>query len=109
MSFSTFSDAQPSIVVAAVPTPRTFRKSRRLTVAVGVWFSCSALILCLVVTRAAIVSRFEGRIRLTDVTVDAPSHVERRCLVYLLHVLDLSMTGLTCHSRVHVAHVWEVH
>ncbi len=36
---------------------------------------CSVLIR-LVVTRAAVVSRFEGRIRLSDVTVDAPPHVE---------------------------------
>src|SRR4051794_37794052 len=31
ISFSTFSEAQPSIVVAAVPTPRTLRNSRRFT------------------------------------------------------------------------------
>src|SRR6202022_2660261 len=96
MSFSTFSDAHPSIVVAAVPTPSTLRNSRRLTpfraMPVGDPF-CSVLIL-LVVTRAAVVSRAEGRIRLSDVTVDAPAHVERRRLINLFLVLDLAVHPL---------------
>src|SRR6266481_438783 len=112
MSFSTFSEAHPSIVVAAVPTPSTLRNSRRFTpagagaTAVSVGF-CSVLIR-LVVTRAAVVSRFEGRIRLSDVTVDAPPHVERRRLIDLLHVLDLAVARLTRYSGVHVAHMRKV-
>src|SRR5882762_7031862 len=112
MSFSTFSEAHPSIVVAAVPTPSTLRNSRRFTpvgaaaTAVSAGF-CTELIR-LVVTRAAVVSRFEGRIRLSDVTVDAPPHVERRRLIDLLHVLDLAVARLARHARVHVPHVREV-
>src|ERR1700680_3059876 len=112
MSFSTFSEAHPSIVVAAVPTPRTLRNSRRFTplgaaATAGSADSCSVLIR-LVVTRTAVVSRLEGWIRLSDVTVDAPTHVERRRLVDLFHVLDLAVACLTSHARVHVAHVREV-
>src|ERR1700676_2370288 len=105
MSLSTFSEAHPSIVVAAVPTPSTLRNSRRFTPFAEVpgigEASCSVLIL-LVVTRAAVVSRAEGRVRLSDVTVDAPAHVERRRLGNLLHVLDLAVTRLTRHARVRV-------
>src|SRR3981189_3733084 len=112
MSLSTFSEAHPSIVVAAVPTPSTLRNSRRLTpfgaVPVTGEPSCSMLIL-LVVTRAAVVSRAEGRIRLSDVTVDAPAHVERRRLIDLFHVLDLAVTRLTSHAGVDVPHMREVY
>src|SRR3977135_4017317 len=99
------------MVVAAVPTPNTLRNSRRFTplgaeVTAGSADSCSVLIR-LVVTRAAVVSRFEGRIRLSDVTVDAPPHVERGRLIDLLHVLDLAVTRLTRNARVHMPHVWE--
>src|SRR5206468_9347664 len=112
ISLSTFSEVQPSIVVAAVPAPRTFRNSRRFTppgavapeAAAG---SCSLLIRS-VVTRGAVVPRAERRIRLADVTVDAPSHVERRCLVDLLHVLDLAMTRLAGDTGVDVPHVRKV-
>src|SRR6267143_733221 len=111
MSFSTFSEAHPSIVVAAVPAPSTLRNSRRLTPFGAVPDagepSCSMLIL-LVVTRAAVVPRAEGWIRLSDVTVDAPAHVERRRLINLLHVLDLAVARLARHARVHVPHVREV-
>src|SRR4029077_12548356 len=112
MSFSTFSEAHPSIVVAAVPTPSTLRNSRRFTPmgaaagAASVGF-CSLLIRQ-VVTRAAVVSRFEGRIRLSDVTVDTPPHVERRRLIDLFHVLDLAVARLTSHACVNVPHVREV-
>src|SRR4051812_8665579 len=112
MSFSTFSDAQPSIVVAAVPTPRTFRNSRRLT-PLGAAFSGArevsrSLLIGSVVTRAAIVSGAQRRIGLSDVTVDAPAHVERRGLVNLLHVLDLAVTRLAGDAGVHVSHVRKV-
>src|ERR1700693_2300322 len=112
MSFSTFSEAHPSIVVAAVPPPRTLRNSRRFTpmgaaATVGSVGFFSVLIR-LVVTRAAVVSRLEGRIRLSNVTVDAPPHVERRRLIDLLHVLDLAVARRACHARVHVPHVREV-
>src|ERR1700682_2436539 len=112
MSFSTFSEAHPSIVVTAVPTPSTLRNSRRFTpfgeASLAGEPSCSMLIL-LVVTRAAVVSRAEGRVRLSDVTVDAPAHVERRRLVNLFHVLDLAVTRLTGHTRIHVPHVCDVY
>src|SRR6202140_5358548 len=112
MSFSSFSEAHPSIAVAAVPTPSTLRNSRRLTPAAAVpgigEASCSMLIL-LVVTRAAVVSCAEWRIRLSDVTVDAPAHVERRRLINLLHVLDLAVAGLASNTGVDVPHVREVH
>src|SRR6266480_809729 len=112
MSFSTFSEAHPSNVVAAVPAPRTLRKSRRFTpidaaIVVLSVESLSALIR-LVVTRAAVVSRPERRIRLADVAVDAPSHVEGRRLVDLLHRLDLPVAGLTRHASVDVSHVRKV-
>src|ERR1700687_3152985 len=112
MSFSTFSEAHPSIVVAAVPTPSTLRNSRRFTpfgaASLADEPSCSMLI-PLVVTRAAVVSRAEGRVRLSDVTVDAPTHVERRRLIDLLHILDLAVTRLARHAGVHVPHVRKVH
>src|ERR1700682_890882 len=112
MSFSTFSEAHPSIVVTAVPTPSTLRNSRRFTpfgeASLAGEPSCSMLIL-LVVTRAAVVSRAEGRVRLSDVTVDAPAHVERRRLINLFHVLDLAVTRLTRHAGVHMPHVRKVH
>src|SRR4051794_38175147 len=113
MSFSTFSDAQPSIVVAAVPTPRTFRNSRRFTPPPDAASPTAgdvsrSSVIGSVVTRAAVVSGAEGRIRLSDVTVDAPTHVERGSLVDLFHVLDLTVTRLARHARIHVAHVRKV-
>src|SRR5712671_4622325 len=90
MSRSTFSDPHPIIVVTAAPA--------------GPPDSDSVLIR-LVVARAAVVSRTERRVRLADVAVDAPAHVERRCLVNLLHVLDLAVARLARHAGIHVAHV----
>src|SRR6267154_5105893 len=108
MSRSTFSDPHPIIVVTAAPAPRTFRNSRRFTppsaTTAGLTDSDSMLIR-LVVARAAVVSRTERRVRLTDVAVDAPAHVERRCLVNLLHVLDLAVARLARHAGIDVAHV----
>src|SRR3954452_18909945 len=100
------------MVVAAVLTPSTLRKSRRLTPFVAVAATLSgdfrSSVMRSVVTRAAIVSRAERRIRLPNVTVDAPSHVERRCLIDLLHVLNLTVTRLAGDPGVDVAHVREV-
>src|SRR5437868_3822270 len=111
MSLSTLSDVQPSIVVAAVPAPRTLRNSRRFTPG-GAVMPCavrsSSVLIGSVVTCAAIVSRAERRVRLADVAVDAPSHVERRRLVDLLHILDLAMTRLAGDTGVDVSHVREV-
>src|SRR5881396_3063936 len=101
MSFSTFSCAQPSIAVAAPPAPRTLRKSRRFTPGSLVNRRSSSL----VVTRRAIVARAKRGIRLADVTVHAPAHVERVLLIDLLHILDLPVTGLALHAGVHVTHV----
>src|SRR5580765_7610840 len=115
MSFSTFSDAHPSIVVPAALTPRTFRKSRRLTAGGSsrssrfpLPSSLLSVLIRLVVTRCAVVPGAEWRVRLSDVTVDAPAHVERGCLVDLLHVLNLPVTGLAGDARVDVTHVREV-
>src|SRR6266550_530537 len=112
MSLSTLSDVQPIIVVAAVPAPRTLRKSRRFTPAGAAVIPCAvrscSVLIGSVVTCAAIVSRTERRVRLADVAVDAPSHVERRRLVDLLHILDLAMTRLAGDTGVDVSHVREV-
>src|SRR4051812_30004124 len=62
-----------------------------------------------VVAGAAIVSRAQRRIRLADVAVDAPAHVERRCLIDLLHRLDLAVTRLTSNAGIYVPHVRKVH
>src|ERR1700694_5074032 len=111
MSLSTFSEEHPSIVVAAVATPRPLRNCRRFP-PLGAFVipgkPSGSVFILLVVARAAVVSRAEGRVRLSDVTVDAPAHVERRRLVNLFHVLDLAVTRLTRHTRVHVPHVREV-
>src|ERR1700741_5018094 len=112
MSLSTLSDEQPSIVVAAGLAPRTLRNSRRFTPAGAAVFACAvrscSVLIGSVVTCAAIVSRAERRIRLADVAVDAPSHVERRCLIDLLHVLYLAVTRLAGDAGVDVPHVREV-
>src|SRR5690349_3957959 len=108
MSFSTFSDAQPSIVVAAAPPPRTLRNSRRLTpLARGsvVVVESDSWLIRSIVTDRAIVPCAERWIRLTNVTVDAPAHVQCVRLVNLFHRLDLPMTSLTCHAGVDVAHM----
>ena len=61
-----------------------------------------------VVAGRAVVARLERWIGTADVTVDAPSHVQRVLLIYLLHVLDLAVARLTRHPRIHVSHVREV-
>src|ERR1044072_3878636 len=112
MSFSTFSDAHPSIVVAAAPPPSTLRNSRRLTPLVGaavVTFESDSWLIRSIVTDGAIVPRAERWIRLADVTVDAPAHVQRIGLVDLFHRLNLAVASLTSDAGVHVAHVGEVH
>src|SRR5512140_2001674 len=116
MSFSTFSDVQPTIVDAtAVPAPMTFTKSRRLTPDAGaselipaLRFSfsiyCSSVVAC-----RTVVARLERRVGSADVAVDAPTHVQRVLLVDLLHVLDLPVTRLARNACIHVSHVGEVH
>src|ERR1700741_2653644 len=112
MSLSTLSDEQPSIVVAAGLAPRTLRNSRRFTPAGAAVFACAvrscSVLIGSIVTCAAIVSRGERWLRLADVAVDAPSHVERRRLVDLLHVLNLAVTRLAGDTGVDVSHVREV-
>src|SRR5215207_395112 len=107
MSFSTRSVPQPT-VAAAPPTPRTFRKSRRLTPgdfdSVLISDDPDAGGECrrkawardargradrLVVTGAAVVARLP-----LDVAVDAPAHVERGVLEHLLHLLHLAVAAL---------------
>src|SRR5215211_1131620 len=63
---------------------------------------------CLVMTDGAVVSRLQWWVRAPDVTIHAPSHVERVLLVDLLHVLHLAMTGLARDARIDVTHVREV-
>src|SRR5687767_971744 len=104
MSFSTCSEPQPSMVVAAVPVPITLRKSRRLTPAVPL----SALMWDLVMTCRAVVARPERRIGLSDVAVHAPAHVERGGLIHGFHVLHIAVAGLAADAGVDVPHVREV-
>src|SRR2546423_9557197 len=60
-------------------------------------------------TDRAVIARAERWIRLTDVAVHTPTHVERVSLVGLFHRLDLSVTSLARDAGVDVPHMREVY
>src|SRR5713101_3408411 len=97
ISFSADSVEQPDSATAPPPvTPRTLRKRRR---------SMPSIMLDLVVTRGAIL----GHLVLL-VTIETPTHLERRILIDAWHFLNRPVTGLAGDaSGLHVPHVREMH
>src|SRR5438067_822910 len=104
----------------AVDAPTTLRKSRRLT-GVLVWSFILIVAVGAVVARLlsvrgqrrrglrarlrrVVAGRLEAfrRAVAVDVTAHAPTHVERRVLIDLIHLLDLAVTGLASDAGVDV-------
>src|SRR5690349_1206571 len=128
MSFPVSSE-QAVVAIAALETPSTLRNSRRLTPGFCVSWLMSVVAVAAVVASLLALARCDGRRRrirrrlllgitrglqsfffavAVDVAAHAPAHVEARELVDAIHVLDLAVTRLAGHTRVHVARVWEV-
>src|SRR5579884_396188 len=132
MSFPVGS-SQPTAATVALVTPRTLRKSRRLTPVFVVSWLMSVVAVGAVVAgvlplgggdgghrrrrgarartrRRGVARGFESFLRTVAVHVaaDAPAHVEARELRDAIHLLDLAVTGLAGDAGVDVPRVREV-
>src|SRR5438046_3185943 len=85
------------------PRPTSLRKSLRLNVTESVMGF-------LVMTRQAIHRRrVLGVVEPLAMTLEAPSHLERRVLIHHVHLLNRAMAGLALDAGANVALVIELH